>query len=720
MIKPEEFLELDAPALQEGWELAPSIMDLKEDLTNALPDHNRQVATIDHWRKVLLNKPVQPEDSEKIVVQNTKLKTRSTYTAKLVRKQCEWRYPALSEPFLSTPDLFTVSPATHLDVLAARQNQLILNHQFNTRIDRVHFFDHYTRSIVNNGTAIVKGSWKYKVGKVKRKVPMVEYTEALNIAQEQEIATWLQMFEQDPERFEQLVSEEWDEAIRLTMESGVPIYPVPAGEEYQLVDTTLANHPELTICSHTDIIVDPTCKGILKDAKFIIHRFETCLGDLEADGRYKNLEFINLATASPLAATDDTMQNPVVSFKFKDEARQKLVAYEYWGYRDVDGSGLLKPIVATWVGNVLIQLDESPYPDGDLPFVFVSYMPVEESVYGEADAELLEDNQNVVSAVSRGVIDLMAKSANAQTGYRKDALDSTNSRKFKAGEDFEFNPGVDPAAAFQQMKFPEIPQSAAYMIGLHTTEAESLTGVKSFTGGITGQSVGNTATGVRSALDATAKRDADILRRMGEGVVKIGRLLTKMNALFLDEEEVVRITDDDYVPIKKDDLVGKFDLRLTISTAETDNQKAEELSFMLQTTGNAMGLPLMQIILADIARLRKMPELARKIENYSPPPDELAIQKAQLEIKLLEAQIQDTLSSAAKKQAEADTAPVRAETEAARQRKFTSEADLADLNFVEQERGVKQERELQKAQAQAEGNIKLEVAKTQLNKGQPQ
>lgn len=714
-MKSEKNLSIvEAPDLQPNWKNSPSQRTLAEDLNTALSDHQSMVARVSEWRKHFENRP---ESREVRKSDKDKLKTRSTYTAKLIRKQCEWRYPALSEPFLSTPDLFKVSPMTHLDVLAARQNELVLNQQFNTVIARVHFFDTYVRSLVNNGTAIVKTSWKERKGKVLQEVNEVEFVEAADKFQEQEIATWIQLFQEDPDRFEQLVTPEWEEAINMTMENNIPIYPIITGTKSEYVEAITANHPELTVCNYKNVIIDPTCKGKVQDAKFIIHMFETCLGDLKADGRYKNLDYINTNEASPLASPDSYDQTNMVSFKFADEARKKVVAYEYWGYRDIDGSGVLTPIVATWVGNTLIQLEYSPYPEGYLPFVVVPYMPLEESVYGEADAELLKDNQAVVGAIQRGMIDSMARSSNGQIGYRKDALDAMNSRKLQAGDDFEYNPNVDPATAFHQWKYPEIPQSAMLMIEMNTAEAEALTGVKSFTGGISGSSVGNTATGVRSAMDATAKRDSDILRRAGEGVVQIGRQMMMMNSLFLDKEEIVRITDDDYVPIKKEDLQGKFDLRLTISTAETDNQKAEELSFMLQTTASFVGFDMTKIILSEIARLRKMPDLARKIETFVQQPDPLAQKKAELEIALLEAQIQNELASAAKKQAEADTAPVIAQTEAARQRKLTTEADLNDLEFLEQERGVKQERELQKAQAQAEGNIKLEAVKAQLNKG---
>ena len=47
------------------------------------------------------------------------------------------------------------------------------------------------------------------------------------------------------------------------------------------------------------------------------------------------------------------------------------MAYEYWGYWDINNDGIVKPFVATWVGDVMIRLEENPYPDKQLPYVLV-------------------------------------------------------------------------------------------------------------------------------------------------------------------------------------------------------------------------------------------------------------------------------------------------------------------------------------------------------------
>jgi hypothetical protein len=214
-------------------------------------------------------------------------------------------------------------------------------------------------------------------------------------------------------------------------------------------------------------------------------------------------------------------------------------------------------------------------------------------------------------------------------------------------------------------------------------------------------------------LDAASKREIGILRRLGNGVIEIGRKIMAMNAIFLSEEEVVRISNEKFETIKRDDLAGRVDIKLQISTAETDNAKAEELAFMLQTNGPNSDPGEVRMIRAEIARLRKMPDLAKRIETYQPQPDPLDVRLKELEIQKREMEI-------AKMQSEVDENTAEAELDRAQARKAHSEADITDLEFVEQESGVTQEREKELLGAQAQGNASRDIVKAFLEGGNTQ
>lgn len=688
------------------WKNAPSVADLKLDLTEAQSDHSTQMSKIEEW---LDNYHVR--GTAKIKAR----KGRSSVQPPLIRRQAEWRYSALSEPFLSNEDLFTIEARTFEDKVRAEQNAVVLNYQFNCLLNKVSFINEYVRSSVDEGTAIVKVGWDYEERTETREEPVFEYVVAEDPQVVEQLQMIMQMEQEDPYGFQHNLDPEVVEAYNLTKEQGVPIWFNPTGEVEEIEETVVVrNQPTLEICNLKNVIVDPTCQGNLQKASFIIYSFETSKAELTKSGLYKNLDQISVQNASVLSAPD-THETETTSFNFKDEPRKRILAYEYWGHWDIHGDGITVPIVATFVGDTMIRLEENPFPDGFLPFVAVPYLPVRKSIYGEPDGALITDNQKIIGAVTRGMIDIMGRSANGQIGYRKDALDVTNRRKFLEGDDYEFNPNVNPEQGFYMHKYPEIPNSAQFMLQLQNNEAESLTGVKAFSSGISGQALGNTATGVRSALDATAKRDLDILRRLASGLEEIGRKIIAMNALFLSEEETIRITNEEFVKIRRDDLKGHYDLRLTISTAEVDNQKAEELAYMLQTLGNSVDFGITKLILADIAKLRKMPTLAKQIERYEPQPDPIAEEMRQLELEKLKAEIAKLYADAGKKEAEAEMTPYKADTELAKQRHLNSVADKTDLDFVEQETGTKQERDLQKHRAQAEANKELKMLDAMLN-----
>lgn len=680
------------------WKKAPTVMELKQDLQDAKPIHDSQVIKINEW---LDNLNVTGKAKMPVV------KGSSSIVPKLIRKQAEWRYASLSEPFLSTDDVYNVKPVTFEDRKAAQQNQLVLNHQINNRIDKTKFIDEYVRAAVDEGTVIVRVGWQFEEEEIEVTVPDVQFQVNPEMGPLHEQLH--QLMESSPSEYATNVPDELKEAHDLTMEQGQPIEPVIIGEKTVKQMKTVKNFPTVEVCDYRNVVIDPTCNGDISKAKFLVYSFESSLAELKKDPKYKNLDRINVEANSILGTPDHTAAGDTQSFNFTDEPRKKFVVYEYWGFRDIDGSGLIKPIVAAWVGDTMVRLEDNPFPDKEIPFVMEQYLPVRKSNYGEPDGALLEDNQRVIGAVTRGMIDIMGKSANGQTGIRKDMLDTTNRRKYDKGLDYEFNANVDPRQGVYMHTYPEIPQSAQFMLQLQNMEAESLTGVKAYSQGVSGQGLGDVAVGVRGALDAASKRELGILRRLSSGFIKIGRKIISMNAEFLSDEEVVRVTNEEFVTVRKDDLAGKFDLRLSISTAEEDNNKVEELAFMLQTIGNNMDGELRNMILADIVRLRKMPDLAHKIESYQPQPDPMAQKKAELEIELLQAQIENARAQAGERQSGAQLDMAKAGTEQVKQQYISSDTDLKNLEFVEQESGVQQERakELHGEQARSQAKLKL-------------
>lgn len=678
------------PAKLTDWANEPSPQLLRQDLEMAKLSHDSQVSKIQGWNDLMYIKgKAKPP----------KVAGRSSVQPKLIRRQAEWRYSAMTEPFLGTQKMFQVSPTTWEDKAAAIQNELLLNWQFRTKMNKVKLVDDFVRSAVDDGTCICQIGWCRETRKVKEEVPVYSFYDASTdpVATEM-LAAAAQMKIDNPNFYEQSTPDEIKQAVDYYNETGQITIAVVTGSQEVEVDKVIRNHPTVDIIHPNNFYVDPSCNGDFSKALFVVVSFETNYADLaKYPNRYKNLDKVNWEGNTTITDSDHASSTPD-DFQFTDKNRKKVVAYEYWGSHDINGDGSLVPIVATWIGDVMIRMEENPFPDQQLPFVLVPYLPVKRELYGEPDAELLEDNQKILGALTRGMIDSMGRSANAQQGIAKGMLDPLNRRRYDRGEDYEFNPGVaSPRDGVIEHKYPELPQSALLMLNLQNQEAESLTGVKAFAGGVSGDAYGDVVAGIRSALDASSKREMAILRRFAKGFTEIGSKIISMNSVFLTEAEVVRVTNEEYVTIKRDDLIGNFDLEVDISTAEVDNQKSQDLGFMLQTLGPNMDPKVSMMILSEIARLKRMPDLAHTLATWQPQPDPFQQQMQELELQKLQAEVAEIQAKTMEAQARA--------------RKASAEADAVDLNYVEQETGTKHARDVEKIRAQATGNQDLEVTK---------
>ena len=676
--------DLLAPKLT-SWKNEPTIKDLKDDFTEVKSSQSAQVSKIQQWLDLY-----NVTGGETI----TKVKGRSSIQPMLIRKHGEWKFASMSEPFLSTPELFKISPVSHEDRKAANQNELVLNNQFNTHINTIGFIDALVRKAVIEGTAIIRVGWETKTGKVKEPEYEFDFFAIETEEEMQKLQEAMQMQTSAPDSFN-ILPPDVKASVEQTIEMNVPVKAVLRTEREVEVEKTIVNKPTVEVVPTENVYIDPTCRDNLDKASFVIYSFTTSLAQLKADGRYTNLDKIESDPTGNSVSDNDALSMQANGFKFKDKPRAKIVAYEYWGNWDIHGNGTVVPIVATWVNNTLIRMEENPYPDKKPPFVVVSYMPVMDSVYGEPDAQLLKDNQRITGAVTRGMVDLLGRSANGQTGYPKQMLDVVNKRKFEAGMDYEYNPNANPNAIVQH-KFPELPASGLNMLTMMNNDAEALSGSKAFgTGGISGASLGQTAAGVRSVMDATSKREMGSLRRLSNGVIEIGRKIIAMNAVFLDEESVVRVTNEEFVKVRRDDLAGNFDMKLTISTAEADQAKAEELAFLLQTMGNTMDFSITKMVMVEISRLRKMPDLAKRIEEYEPQPDPVQQELQQLEVELKKAQIALTNAQAQEAGAKGMLNQSKVPVEAARANNIQNDADKKTLDFAEQEAGIQHNREVE-------------------------
>ena len=619
--------------LQPSWKNEPTFQDLKNDLDASSSFH-------EDYKAKLLQYEEDRDGGKKINARPGK----STARPKIVRKNAEWKYPKLEDPFLNTEDMFEIRPRTWEDTKAAEQNQLLLNYQWSTKIDKVRLVNDIVRYLVDDGTVIVKTGWEVqeKTIKVMQEEPIYAGPEESLIMMEELVNTG------------QMSPEEAQEK----MMNGEPMQ-IGVREVEVEVTKIVKNQPKYEVCNTANVIIDPTCEGYIEDANFIIHEYDTNIAELkneeyykdpetgEVSGVYHNLDKIKDEDGA--SVYDEHKSDAYNEFKFTDKARKKLTAYEYWGYWDINGDETLVPIVATWVGEVLIRLEENPFPHKRLPFSIATYMPIKKEVMGEPDAELLRENQESIGKLTRAAHDITSEQAVGQEFIDETLFPNIAARQqYEKGNTVYYRAGMDPKRSIYKKDIAPVPASVFNMIQWQQADAESLTGTKAFSGGISGAALGESVGQVRSALDATSQRELSILRRLSNLFKDMARLTIAMNQAYLSEEEVVRVTNEEFVTIRRDELLGEFDLKIDVSTPEKDEDTATKLNMLLQTNAASMDPAEARIYRAKIAKLWKQPDLAKAIERYQPQPDPiqeelklLALEEAKLKIILARKELEE-------------------------------------------------------------------------------
>jgi hypothetical protein len=669
-------------------------------------------------------------------------KNRSKFVYRLIKKQSEWQHAGLVDPFVSTPDIIRAKPVTWEDKEVSPKIEILLNTQFCRQFDRFNFMNKAIKVLDQEGTVVIRTGWEYKEKVIKEQIFEEQPNPDFIMLQEQAMSIQANLEQIAPmvERAKNDLAmlEQQGLSVDQAVASGVIDPQVVAGtqemmaeysnleqqlqalqEQLQSIPQTIevpriierlkpvCNRPTAMVCRNEDIFIDPTCQDNMDNCQFVIYRYETDMTTLKRAGVYKNLDKVShtLRDSEYVSKTRDD-EGYDSSFEFSDIARKKVVVHEYWGNYDIDGDGEAEAIVCTWVNDVIIQLRDNPFPDKQPPFIVVPFNSIPFSLYGESNAELLSDTQKIQTAIIRGLIDNMAMSNNGQKGVRNGALDEYNRVKFLNGENFEFNGTPND---FYDGHFNEFPSSTFNMLQMLNAEAESITGVKNFYQGMHSNSLGSTATATTAIMDSAAARRLNIVRNIAENMIKpILRKWLAYDAEFLDEETQYRITNEEFIWLKRDDLGARIDIDLAISTSEDNKATASELSFLLQTIGPSEDPNLRKMIIADICDLYKKPELAKSIREYQPQPDPLAQRLQELQIQMLEAQIENERAKGGRAEIDSRLKEAKTKTELAKAANIESNTDSTDLDYLQKFYGVNEK-------AKQANALEMEAAKHKFN-----
>jgi hypothetical protein len=601
------------------------LKDLQSNYKASLSSKNRVDSNIQKWLKAYNGQPYGNE-----------VKGRSSIVVKDVKKAIKKMSPSIIEPFISTDTLVRCKGTTVGAENQASYTSDILNYQYNNEFDKLEFITSISTILPKEGTVFVRTGWDFKEDVKKKRVTGIT----------QEEFAMLQSMSSSVEK----VEPNNDGTVDATFVSRKRV----------------SNKPTAKICKNEAITTDPTAESF-KESKFITYEYEKSYSDIKKESNIYDYQEITLALLESLStspypetalggqrAMDNYQSGVDYNFRFTDNASKKIRIIEYWGEYDINGDGINEQIVCAWVKgtDIILRLDENPYPDNAIPFVSCQFNFEPFTLWGNGLADIIGDHQQIHTAIMRGFIDNMSLANNGQKFFQKGAIDYVNLGKLSRGEKYiELN----NLNGMTDGSYNQIPSAAFQVYDMISSDSDMHAGVSNNMDGIDSATIGRTASGVNMVMSAAQRHMMIIVKVISDMFKDIFSKWAAYNAAFLDHDQAVEIAGE-VVQINKADLLDSVRIEMNVNVDAMNTQKISQLNMLLQQAGQLQGnIPPMVVpmLVAEFFEGLGKYEAAEEIRQYQPQPDpmqqqmqQLEMQKLQLENQLLQAQAQLALSKA--------------------------------------------------------------------------
>jgi len=544
--------------------------------------------------------------------------TRSSIVMRDVAKQIEWQKPNLTEPFTAMSKPVSTIPMNPRSQDPSRIAAAYLNHEFTSSFNRYKFMNDATDVFGREGTVWVRTSWDFREEDETRNLNNVSIEKIMSIPDEPE-----KLIENDDGTFD-------------------AIYRRPK---------IVRNNPSVEVCRNEHVFPDPGADS--RDTMtFLAYRFEETYSELEEAGVYDEEALKRLKGKLGREYNDtglgDTRDADLQdygrddTYQSKNVKNQRCTIVEYWGYADLDGSGFNRPIVAAWnpKHDILLRLEENPLPGKRIPFHSAPYASKPFSMWGNALAYFISDNQQIRSNIMRGIVDNMSMANNGQKFLQRGALDYVNYKRLRNGERY-IQTNLDPNAMIKDGTYNQIPQSVFSVMNMVSEETKDLSGINQGQPALDTVAQTKTASGQHTQTTMSQQRMADAVRNLSammEGVFEDWLAYAKE---FIEPGQMIEMFGD-YQEIQKADLDGDYNIAIKVSTEMNKQTQISQLNLMLQQAqAIAAGGPpgAVNKLVAEMMDLFDKPALAEEYRNFVPQPDPMAQKMQELEMAKIDAEI---------------------------------------------------------------------------------
>ena len=311
-----------------------------------------------------------------------KLGKRSSVVSTDVADAVEWALPSLMRIFFGGEEVIVIRGRQAEDERKAEIMQQLINFQIQVQNPGFMIFYRWFKDAFISGLAIIKCWWEREVEDMQMKgLFSIEEAEAMRQAENIEV---------------------------------VKIEPTENGV-YAVVTYKLKkvkkNQPVFVNIPPNELIYHPDSSSI-KDAMFVAHRKIVTADYLRKKAQEKvyNAEAVEEAIRKGQEREQNWDELNIVlrpnQYMFTppqvDEARKLFKLYECYTKYDINGDGLLEPVIVTIVNDTILRIEENLY--GRPPFFVLAPILEPYEIWGKSFSDLLADVQAIKTALIRQIL----------------------------------------------------------------------------------------------------------------------------------------------------------------------------------------------------------------------------------------------------------------------------------------------------------------------------
>lgn len=487
---------------------------------------------------------------------------RSKVVATKVRDTIRAIKPSLMRVFLSTDKPVEYVPKGPEDVQSAEQATEYMHYVFAEQNGYRVLNDAFHDAMVKK-VGIVKAYWE--------------------TYQEQETYEFTDLNEME---YQVIVNEDDVEVIEKTVRTEIQIDEMGIEIEMPKYDLKIAKYSDAgKMCIESvppeEFFVDRNARS-LETAYAVCHRTEMRVGELiEMGFEYEQVKNLTGLQHSDTFSEVEEFERRGYEEDYSDEDIQdpsmRLVAVtEVYMKIDVDGTGIPTMHKVFLGGGNYKLLDFEPC--SHIPFAVFEVDPEPHTFYGRSVADLIINDQDAATAMLRSVLDNVALT----NSPRLEILDGA------ANIDDVLNNEIGGIIRVKQMGAIQ-PQAVPFVAGQTLTalqyldmEIEGKTGVTKASTGLSPDALqSTTAAAVQATVQAQAGQIEVMARNLAEGGMRqMFKLMLKVMSENVEEEQMMRISGADYVPV--DPRSWNIGMDVSVNVGLGTGQEEQKLAALMQ------------------------------------------------------------------------------------------------------------------------------------------